>query len=80
MKEVKNNRTKNTTKDLTPTEQVEYLVDVSKRELKDEATEAMVKKIKMKLIERKSAAKVLANIEREIDLMKIQLVQELESL
>lgn len=57
---------------------VEDLLTEAKDELNSEATKAMVKRIKLKLKERKAAKRVLANIDREIDEMKLELAQELE--
>lgn len=59
---------------------VEELLGTAKSELSDEATKHMVKRIKSKLQERVAAAKVLANIDREVDMLKLELAQELESL
>ncbi len=61
-------------------EQVESLLGTAKQEISDESTRKMVRTIKLKLIERTAAAKILANINREIDMLKIELEQELESL
>ena len=64
----------------TPAQKVEELLGVAKKEITDEATKNMVKKIKLKLNEKRVATKILANITRDINMMKLELEQELESL
>jgi hypothetical protein len=64
----------------TAEEMVEDLFKEGSKELQTELTAGMVKKIKVKMIERTTASKVLQNIEREIDMMKIELTEEIKSL
>jgi len=62
----------------TSNQMVEALLVEAKDELNSEATKAMVKKIKIKLKEKKAASRILKNIDREIEEMKLELAQELE--
>ncbi len=64
----------------TAAQQVEDLVNAAQQEAKTDVTKGMVMRIKSKLAERRSAAKVVANIDREISELKIQLTHELEAL
>jgi hypothetical protein len=74
MKEVKPKSPK------SPAQIVEDLFKEGTEELQTELTKSMVSKIKNKMKERTSAAKILQNIDREIDLMKIELEDEIKSL
>ena len=64
----------------TPEQQVEDLLNKAKVEITDELTKGMVKKLKTKLTERKAAAQILKNIDNDIEMMKVELAQELESI
>ncbi len=64
----------------TSEQKVEDLLKEAKKEVTDESTRKMVRTIKLKLMERKSATKVLANIDREIEMLKLELAQELDSI
>jgi len=64
----------------TPEQQVEDLLNKAKVEITDELTKGMIKKLKTKLTERKAAAQILKNIDNDIEMMKVELAQELESI
>lgn len=62
----------------TPEQKVEDLISSARKELTNETTNKIVSRIKIKLQQRQSTVKILANIDREIDEMKLELRQELE--
>lgn len=64
----------------TPEQVVEDLFKEGSKELTSELTKGMVTKIKEKMKQRTSAAKILQNIDREIEMMKVELVEEIKSL
>jgi len=64
----------------TPEQQVEDLIGKARKEITDETTKEMVKKIKRRLTERKGASQILNNIDKDIDMLKVELAQELESI
>ncbi len=74
MKEVKG------TKKAAATEKVEALLSKAKEEIVNDNTKDAVKKLKIKLIERQKAAKLVANMDREIEVLKLKIAQELESI
>ena len=73
MKEVKGNKK-------SAAQKIEDLLNTAKEEITEQDTKDMVDKLKIKLIERKKAARVLANIDREIEEMKLELAHEMESI
>ena len=64
----------------TPERIVEDLFKDGAEELQNELTKKMVERIKNKMKERSSAAKILSNIDREIAMMKIELTDEIKAL
>ena len=56
---------------------VEQLIEAAKQEVQTEQSDKLVAMYKQKLRERASAAKVLANIDRELESLQIKIEQEL---
>lgn len=64
----------------TTAQRVDDLVNDARKDITNESTEKLKARVKSLLIERTKAAKVLANLDREIDELKLEIAQELESL
>lgn len=59
---------------------VEDLMEHAKKDLANEATAELVVAVKDKLKQRRAAAKIVQNIDREVEELKLKIAQELESL
>lgn len=73
-------RNLNTNKKLTAAQRVDLLINTAKEEMSDKEEREMVGKITSKLEDLKKAKLIVANIERDIEEMKLELASNLEAI